>query len=355
VVGALGIAGLMVLQKHLVRHNDWIMMSPAIAAMLLVLGWRVKNGRRADSLVVGLGAVALSLGLWTSGVVGRVAARVGSGAASTVSLLKGDLRIDSEKLRQAKYGSGRFVSFAAESDVLGKMKSVAGIENIPEFYAIGDGQILYLLARQRPPYLVTDYDASPIFSQRQIVEWIRRERPEYAIWRFGDLSFDAVPRIVRDPLIYSEVVDAFVPVTDVGSYSLLRRRKPEEPIAIDWWRDRLGSYVSYGWLPRASRPRPPCNNAGDVGCVDVLELTLTRRVDNPSTATADIEVDGRVFTVQFTIDPAYLYYRIPLARLWFWDMAVRHNLPHRLTFVSVENNEGWQMKLSSQAGEKILY
>lgn len=358
-IGALGLVGLMVVQKHLIRPIEWQALLPAIVALVLLIGSRARVGQTLEVAGAGLAAGLLAFGLWNSGLAAQMEGQALKGLQSAITLTSDELLAKSVMQRNERYAPARFAQFKDELAILEELRANSADGRLPVFYAVGDTPLLYLLARQAPPYHSVDYDASPISEQWTVVDWLRRRDPQIAVWRYGDLTFDYLQRTARVPLIYDEVVDMFAPLKDVGPFALLRRRRPDEAVPLAWWRERLGSQFYFGWLLRASKPDPACEPGASEECQEVAELTIDPSSTDPAgavpSAFVNVEVDGLAFTIVVVLDKNYRYYRIPLHRIWFWNAAERHGLPRRI--VSVNSNVAMPMdlKIGHQAAGKHLY
>jgi hypothetical protein len=351
-LAALGFVGLFVVQKHLMRPNDWIMMPPTIAAMLLLIGWRLRSARPLEAVALALGIAVVLLHLSVrAGFPERMLARSLQGLSLISQAVAGQLMLNPKD--DLRYALNRFVRFENENAVMSALRARSPDGQMPSFYAIGDAPLIYLLAGQKPPYHTNDYNASPIAEQRLVVEWLRRTRPEYAVWRSSDLTFDGFQRVVRDPLMYAEVIDTFVPLQEVGAYSLMRRRGADEPIAWDWWRERLKPEVDFGYLLRASKPDKPCGPEAGEACGQFLEVSVAETVQPGTPLVIPVEAAGRTFSIRFVVDSGSRYYRIPLHRVWFWNLAQRHGLSRRVVLEAIDTRA--MARLSSQLVAGKLY
>src|SRR5262249_27365478 len=155
-------------------------------------------------------------------------------------------------------------------------------EKIRPLFVLSDDPIFYVLTGTRPYFHTNGYNAAPIQEQKRVLDLLKAAPPEVIVWRCEDGGVDGVPPAVRDPLLYEYVIPNYVPIEGpwVGPFALLRRRKPEEPVAIDFWRERLGPVVHLGHIPRFSsmaRFRAPTGLTGE----EVAEF-LTIKVADPA-------------------------------------------------------------------------
>jgi hypothetical protein len=153
------------------------------------------------------------------------------------------------------------------------------------------------------------------------VDELDAQPPARAVWNPSESSFDGVPQVLRVPLIFDWAVQHLVPERTVGSFEILRPRKPSERIATRWWRDRLGATANLGHIPQYVHPSGRTCSNGDSTCRSYAIVTFAGR-DLPQSATVAMSVGGLAFSVRFAPDPATHVYAIDLDRLWFW-----HNAP----------------------------
>jgi hypothetical protein len=326
----LGMAGFMLLQKHLVRSIEWQLFVIVCLGFLLylvflwerigLLGWAVSG-----SVVGGAIAVLAQMGVLTSfwNVVMATPGRVAGNFLALASPVAAFTDINARR-----FAADRF-DFNDEKAVAADLAAHAPGGRIPRLFVLGDTPVLYVLTGQVPPYHVNDYNSSPIYEQKKLVDFVTRENPPVVVWDPNTQSFDLVQSVVRNPLTYAAVISGYVPDRRVARFEILRRRASNEPIALDFWRSKLGSTVALGHFPRASSfsTMTPCPGARPE-CQDFLSVTKK----NPSFAgqlVVRINVDGRTFdvTMQTASGDHELY--VSLDRLWFWGPLKASGLvPH---------------------------
>ena len=86
-------------------------------------------------------------------------------------------------------------------------------------FTVTDDPVIYLLTGQPAVWMANLYNASPAYEQTRLVSWIRNEKPPYAILDPNRLTFDGFQEVVRDPLVFAEVVHAYVPLEVVGVFT----------------------------------------------------------------------------------------------------------------------------------------
>jgi hypothetical protein len=331
---ALGLVAFMMQQKHIHRDNRWEVLIPATVSVLLLVMWRAPLAPRVETAAYGACVGLAVFALWISGVVDRVTTQVASSARMVSAIALGSARVDLAQVRASRYAPERFEAFGAERSVLDRMKTLGGKSELPRFYAIGDMPLFYLLGRQVPPPHSNDFNASPIFEQRRVTAWLREKKPDFAIWNPDNKVFDDIQRVVRNPIVYAEVIDTFVPVENVEQFVILRRRRDNEPVALDWWREKVGSNLEFAYLLRASRPGEICAVEDASICRDMLEIAIDTPPAVPTRAVISFDIAGRTFTLAFIIDPNRRHYSLALHRVWFWNVAERNGLPHRIVATS---------------------
>jgi hypothetical protein len=181
---------------------------------------------------------------------------------------------------------------------------------------LSDEQLLYIMARQRPPYYSSLYDGSFLKAQQRTVAWLRTNRPNVVVYNVKRQDVFGVPAVVRDPLIFEEVILNYVLDTTVYDYAILRPRKPAEPISLAFWGDVL-SDINLAQLPRySSFSRFKECRGGD--CVDFLQARPRAPVPHPTETAVEIAAGEQRFRARFLMVPEQQEYVLSLDRLWFW-------------------------------------
>jgi hypothetical protein len=328
---ALGLVGFVFLQKHLVRSMPWqVFLMPALGAFGYAVLWQ---GRRylAERLVMAVTAGVFAALLIIGGGAAQPFRALTDGPARLAAglnlLLNETGRIAAAN--EAAYAPARFVRYAAENQVVAFLRGRHAAGQVPTVYVLGDSQAFYILLRQTPPYHTNNYNASPIREQRKVVGWLRRERPAYVIWDPSRSAFDLVPFIIRNPLIYDEVIVNYLPLEVVGGYHVLRSRNEGERVPVDYWRETLGPMAHFGYLASVSSFAK--FGACRVGpCVEFLQVELTEPVARGEEVAVPVEVAGRAFTVLFNTVAGQSTYHVLLDRVWFWGALRRAGYSPRL-------------------------
>jgi hypothetical protein len=247
-------------------------------------------------------------------------------------------------VNEARFAPERFAMFLDERRVVDWLHTHVPSAPDRRVFAITDDPVFYILTGQSSIWMSNMYDASPVYRQKHVIKWLREETPPYTVLDRDRLTFDGFQKVVRVPLIFSEVASTYLPVDQVGRFQILRHREPGEAVALTFWRQTLGSDVNVGRLTSISSfsTARTCSQA----CGDLLEVELPRggagRVSLPMT------ISNVPFSLTFTRVPDETTYRLLLDRVWFWNIAKREGLPHavdptvssdlRVRIRSVEDN-----------------
>jgi hypothetical protein len=321
----LGLAGFMILQKHIVREVEWQMVLPSGVALLI---WAVRETefrRWMPIAASGLISGALLFAASADGAPQTVIRDLAGAPESLASHFNEVVQTSgiSREANDAAYSDKRLAAFTGERRVVERLDALGRREKNATVYVLGDAPTLYVLLRQAPPFQSNDYNASPVPEQQKVVSWLRGKRPAFVVWRTGDLAFDFVPRAVRDPYIYSEVAANYVPLEAVGEFSILRLRRDDEMPSLDWWREKLTPTIDLGHLLHGSRltASPVCPASTAAQCAEIIKVDLTKESQGAERIVVKIILGSLVFDVQFSPDRDKQTYLIPLERLWFWKAA----------------------------------
>lgn len=349
IVLLLGVANVMLLTKQMVRPNMamQILFLP-ISGFLFYL----YSGKRWMNRAQRLGVYVL-LGL----TLGLLSMEVGYEKAwaklnSTPTILKNDtamLKIGKDRraeIEGAMFACTKFEKFSSYMAIRDAIrdKILKGHRN--SLFILGDDPLLYVLMGQIPPYQVNFYNGSPINEQRRICKWLEHVQPQIVVFNTKYSGVDGVPPLVRNPLVFNYVITHYVPETMVDSYAIMVPRTQGDPVAFDFWRDKLGSRIKLGHLPDHSSFRDYKNfdKMSGQDSADFLVITLTaqarKRIGDdlskkqlrwPSSPVARSEstsvpfsipvlVGEREFEIDFMVDLTLREYVIYLDRIWFWGV-----------------------------------
>jgi hypothetical protein len=351
----LGMLGFMMLQKHLVRPIAWqLFFIPYLGAVCYLLFQRQRR-RIAELAAIGLLSGATAAALIQLGAVASLWHMLETGpsrlAHAAAMLIKpGNVFA---LANQRRFAPARFDSFSDERAVVADLAST-NRGKIPPIFVLGSSPAVYILAGQIPPYHANDYNASPIYEQQKVADFLNRVKPPVVIWDPGTKIFDLFQTMVRDPLIYNSVIASYVPDHRTGRFEVLRRRTSGEPVALDFWRERLEPTASYGHFARASSfsKFQPCGD--DVSqCQEFL--TVTKR--DPTFAgrlTIVVQVEGRRFEIAMETISGEQDLHVLLDRVWFW--AVVKNAGPWPQFDLASSSPGLDVKVEPRAARPdILY
>jgi hypothetical protein len=328
-LAGLGIVVLLITQKASVR---WIFDQSLVAlcagVLVLGLGWPGRR-RTIDWVVAGLLLGAFGATVMARPSAGSVLLDVLSSPRRAVSDL-GLLVAGGETMRRAnavRFAPERFAKFPAERQIVERMRAHAGPRGDVRLFAVTDDPVLYVLSGQPPVWMANLYNASPVYEQARVVRWLEETSPPYAVLNRDRLGFDSFQVMVRVPLLFASVVDGYVPLASLGRIDVLRRRGPDEPAALSYWRDALGADVDMGRLASVSSfgRAPSCERS----CADLLEVSVSGAAGEGAVR-VPLSVGGLPFSVTFTRVRNEAVYHVLLDRVWFWRAAAHLKLPRAL-------------------------
>ena len=322
---ALGILAFLVLQKHLMRPMETQMIVYPLVAVLLFALMAPGTTR-----VVGLMTLGVAAGVFAAlVVVGGSSAVLWSTVCQAPTRLAETLRVMSNPALVAlangeRFAPARFQNFFAERQVLAELSA-----RVPEgrlsIFTLTDAPILYVLTAQPAVWMSNMYNASPVYEQRRVVDWLEEDRPDFVVFEADQLQFDGVPTAVRVPLIVGAVVAHYVPDRQIARFEVLRRRTPSEPMAIDYWREKLGATLNLGRVPAEIDVAGRVACGGSRNCDEYVTVDLPPPADAGQAGMLQFNV-GRPFEVRFDLEPGRGHYVIPVGRLWFWRGGVSAGL-----------------------------
>ncbi len=216
-----------------------------------------------------------------------------------------------------------------------------------DIFVLGDDSYLYLILNQLPPEFLTLYDGAAISAQRRMVARLQKEQPRFVIFNTAFKSFDGVPNLVRNPIIYNHIISNYVFLNQVGRFEILIPKKPEQEIDISYWLNTLGSSVDLGKLPYYSS-----FNSGsecmDNNCISFLS------VDGSSTETNSkiiLKNNNHEFTINFSSAGKEGF--INLNQIWFWNLL---DIKDRASVITFSAEDGLRhILLTRRFSAEILY
>jgi hypothetical protein len=350
-----GLFGFGLLQKHLVRPIDWqLFFIPCVGfGFYLILPRARRSLAEMGMLGFVLGALVVVCIQTTAvatfrDIVLNGPSRIGNGLL-VFAFPNGQFARANERW----YAQDKFDAFGDEKAVLAAVAR-ANEGRLPQIFVLGDSPVVYILAEQAPPYHVSDYVATPVYEQRKVLNFLNRQQPPIVVWDPNPKTFDDFQRIVRNPFIYNAVIANYVPDLRVGRFDVLRRKTSADPIALDFWRERLGFVVDYGHFARASTfpSLAPCSDASSA-CQEFLVVTK-REPNKDGRLVVGVEVGGRQFEIWMNTVAGERDLYVSLDRLWFW--AVMKNAGLIPTIVRDASTAGIDFSLRRAiAGPDILY
>lgn len=313
---AIGLLAVVVMQKHIVRPMETQLWTFPVAGLVIfaaLLPPRIPMPSWI-AVCISMGILAATfqargqlpavVDLFTDAVPRAVqSARLLTDPART-SLANGE-----------RFAESRFRDHPAERELVAALRHRLGRD--PVILALTDSPVVYILTGQAAVWQSNMYNASPIGQQRKVVAWLAREVPDYVVLRPDRLSWDNVPLAVRVPHVVQAVVEHYVPELRVGPFEVLRRRAPEEPIALEPWRSWFGPTLNLGHLPAliAAHPRPRCDGGG--ACDRYVEVTVPAPAGPEQVVNVSWPGRELTFDVQFATETGRTKYVIPLDKLWF--------------------------------------
>jgi hypothetical protein len=189
-------------------------------------------------------------------------------------------------------------------------------------FTLTDDPVLYILTDQPSMWMVNLYNGSPAYEQARMVSWLQTHKPRFCVLDTDRLMWDGFQQVVRAPIVFNEVIDTYVPADIVGRLDVLRRRQPGEPLALDFWRDRLGTDVNIGRLASISSYVNSLDC--ETECGDVLRVEMAE--GGSGSVTIPFTVSDSSFSVTFARVPSERVYHVLLDRIWFWNVAKRAGL-----------------------------
>lgn len=318
-------AGFLSIQKQITRPHGMYQVGVLIYVGLLLYGlvlWRERAFLVRPVLTAFIGfALALSI---SRGVFGPVFRRTVTRAPSNLAANLDTLLYREAEIKTANastYAGWRFVGDPETQAAVATLESECGMRREDLIYVLGDDAMFYVLTGRPTPYIFNLYNASPIYEQERIVEWMEREQPRFVLWNPESAVFDETPNTVRVPLIYGYVARQYSLLRTVGRFQILTFRRPGQRADIDYWRAKLGDTVDLGHIPSRTEVSDfgKCDGSA---CAPILVVRIPKasRSGGIETGVTLRTVSGP-FGIRFAVIPGRDIYVIPLQRLWFWSLV----------------------------------
>ena len=231
-----------------------------------------------------------------------------------------------ENLAHKYFAPGAF-SFGDQSGVAlkGELSKILGEE---DFYVFGDDALLYVLFDKKIPPYITFYNASILYSQREMVSWLEKETPSYVIWKTKNKVFDSVQNYVRVPLIFNHVLRNYIPSAEYGDFNILKKRSSTDRVAFDYWVEVLGNSIDLGLIPAFSGAEESEASSSKTS-IDTTNYAVidTSNDKYEHSDFLSVNINNKAFDVSFKVHPKITKYYIRLDRIWFYQLATEDKLP----------------------------
>lgn len=339
--------GFVVMQKQILRPHAMTQVRIYPYIGLLIYGlimWRERPRAARPAIAIFAGCVfglAASQHFFQSVYRQAIvdAGRIASGNLDTLIHRGAEIRAANAD----RYARHRFRGFDEQNAVIDTLLGEYGLQPQDRIYVLGDDSSFYILLNRPEPYLSNAYNASPIYEQEHVVEWLRRERPRFVVWPPADRSYDLVPHMVRVPLIYSYIVEHYEFLRSVGRHQILTALAAGRRPDVSYWRGALGDTIDLGHVPRLARLSSYAGCRAGSPCEDILVVSYPRAAGvlkgwhagllpagtsnrgaagplNQKTSLLIATTAGD-FRLQFDLAPGAGEYVVHLERLWFWNVV----------------------------------
>jgi hypothetical protein len=317
----ISLTGIMLLQKHLSRPMDWqLFILPNL--ILIILFFQNSKQTTIFNYIVKGSCFGLILFLFANNnYFEKFKIKISNFPSNLYSNLRlitsdeyKDLIINSQKQILTP---ANFVSYRDEVNIYNKLKQ----ELRETFFVLTDNPIFYVLANKHPPYHINVYDSSPIYEQKQNINWIKKNDPKYVIMDKNKLFFDLVPNILRIPLVYEYLVKHYEFYKSFDNFEVLKKKKIDDKVDRSYWLKILGQKVDFGFIPLASKidTNNECKNFSE-NCRPVLKIKLLENNLNKNLKIKLIK-DDLEYEIYIKINPEYNDYNVLLDRTLFWWLS----------------------------------
>jgi hypothetical protein len=320
VVTALGLLGVMIMQKQALRPDIsgqiWLPVVFGLAywAVSDTLLSRARYSLALPALAGAMLAIVVASGGYHSSV--RAVPGGPERAVDSVQSLLHERKVFAAQARM-QFAPPTFDRFTQYKPVVRALQAIPDVKNGGQVWILGDDSPIIMMLGQSWPYYLNDmYDSSPIFFQKRVIAELTSHPPARVVWNFAGsaMTFDLVPMEVRDPLLYTWAVRHLVPEQRVNQFEILRPRQSAEPVALAWWRRRIGVLTNFGRIPAAATMTGPCHRGR---CSPFLRVRFAPGAPRPPQVVIPVEVNGLDFQVAFDTGRESTYV-LPLDRVWFW-------------------------------------
>lgn len=353
-----GILFLIVLQKHMIRPMPTTLLIYVTLALFVYSSAWLGRRNIPHDLVSGLVLGITTYTFFHSGGIREILSRVADApkhVLEDILCIVGNREL-LEKANRALYSKARFVDFKDEQAVVSRIRSLVPETQNPMVFVLTDDPVIYIFTGQPPVFHANIYNASPIYEQQRVVKWLVSGKPQFVLLDPNSLTFDAVPDVVRIPLILAAVIENYVPSEKVGRFEVLRRRGLSDEVAMAYWRERLGFSSNFGHLLTQSMngPQTLCKSKNDTSCTDWLEIRLRSSNTQAKSVEIPFEIQGQLYSIVFDVTSGKSDYYLPLDRFWPWAVAERQRAKPRIAGERLAN--GVEARIISRASSSpVLY
>ncbi len=104
------------------------------------------------------------------------------------------------------------------------------LESYPDFngrvYSFPGDPFFYVVLNQKPPYYSAIYQASPLYAQHRIIDFLENDNIKYVIYNTSNFRLqDAVPNYVRVATLHKYIINNYIPKESVGNFLILEKKE----------------------------------------------------------------------------------------------------------------------------------
>lgn len=224
-----------------------------------------------------------------------------------------------EEVENSRYLPSSFtIDNASGSDLRAQFLKKMQFEKEDDLFVLGDDSYLYIILEKQAPFYICLYSQSILYSQQNTVDWLKKHRPKYVVWKSSFKEFDGVPNIVRVPLIFEYVIDNYTYESSEGGFIILKKKDPLVAVDTDFWMYQLGNTVSLGFIPSRSDPdRFKTGNDNSKNNYTILTIDNPKPIHGKE-RTILFKHKNSFFKIKYKEQKNVYSYDIILERIWFW-------------------------------------
>ena len=186
-----------------------------------------------------------------------------------------------------------------------------------DFLCLGDDAYLYPLFNKKPYKYISLYNVSPSIDQKVLISQLETKRPKYVIFNRNFKVFDALPNIVRVPILYKYIVKNYNFKINYGVFDVLEIKTETDKEDLKYWQEIFGHDINLEFLINKSDFVPlPCKNFDK--CENYLEL-VTIDDFNKDYIELEFKTDNLSEIVKFKFNRNQSKIYIKLDHFWFID------------------------------------